>query len=310
MSATASARAAIPRNRRDPTGTATIRDRYAQRLRGAFADLNTLVRAGVRDRDIFGLDMDVLQDGDDLPPLMRLDRDERKLALFDQWLQARIDEDILEVIDRDENRFVRAAYARGLQDADQALAAIGIDVPDQDVEDIFALGVHRNRVEDLYAQNFADLTDITQEMSRQIGDELATGFAAGEGPDDIARRITDRVDKIGKTRATTLARTRIIDAHAEATLNRYDNFGVTGIRVHAEWATAGDQRVCPICENLEGETWTIDEARTGTIELTEDDVAGAVPEGRSASEFTGEFPIKPPAHPRCRCRLLPEVRAG
>lgn len=296
--------ATVPQNRVDPTGTATLRRKYAQRLRGAFADLNTDIREGIRNQDVFGLDIDTLQD---LPPTARFDRDERKRELFQDWLDGRIDEDVLEVIDRDQNRFVRGAYVRGLDDADQALAQAGVSIEAPTAAAALNMGVHRRAVEDLYARNFANLKDITDEMSRQIGEELAEGFAEGDGPDAIARRITDRVDKIGKTRATVLARTEVINAHAEATLNRYDNFGVTQVRIRAEWSTAGDQRVCPICQTFEGQTWTIQEARETTATLTEDDVGAFVPENRSASSFTGEFPVKPPAHPQCRCRLLPEV---
>jgi SPP1 gp7 family putative phage head morphogenesis protein len=296
---------AIPARRRDPTGTATIRETYAQRLRGAFADLNTLIRAGVRERDVFGLRVDTLQE-DDLPPLVRLDRDPRKREVFDAWLQERIDADVLTAIDRDDNRFVRAAYERGLKDADRFLGQAGItDGPW--VGAAFDLPVHERTVENLFATNYSDLEDITQEMSRQIGSELAEGFARGEGPDAIAGRITDRVDKIGKTRATTLARTRVVGAHADATLNRYEQFGITNVEVRAEWMTAGDARVCPICQNLAGQTWTTQAARTATVTLEEADVADAVPEDRSASDFTGTFPVKPPAHVNCRCAIVPSL---
>lgn len=310
--------AAIPDNRVDPTGTHTLREQYRRHLQRPFNDLVTDVRRGVIEEDVFGLAIsqaDVLWadlqadalDHAELPPLMRLDRDERKRELFDDWLDKRIDGDVLETIDRGENEFVRSAYSRGSADADRMLRAAGIDVPQGASDDIFRLGVHRRAVEDLFAQNFADLEDITDEMSRQIGEELAEGFAAGDNPRTMARRITDRVDAIGKTRAETLARTRIIDAHSTSTLNRFEQFGITKVTVRAEWTTAADDRVCPICVNLEGQTWTTQEARTGTIQLDEADVADAVPEGRSASEFTGTFPIRPPAHPRCRCSFVPEL---
>lgn len=294
---------AAPAHRRDPTGTATIRDRYARRLRGGFADINTLIREGVRERDVFGLRVDTLQD--DLPPLARFDRDARKRDLFDEWLQERLDEDVLTVIERDGNRFIDAAYRRGLEDADRFATAGGIDPDTGQVGASLDAPVHQQTVEDLYARNFEALWDITGEVGRQTSETLAEGLAAGENPRAVARRLTDRVDKIGKTRATTLARTEIINAYSEASLTRYEQLGVGGVTVRAEWLTAGDDKVCPICQNLQGQTWTIKEARTETITLTEDDVADAVPDGRSASEFTGKFPVKPPAHPRCRCTLLP-----
>jgi SPP1 gp7 family putative phage head morphogenesis protein len=296
---------AVPTHRRDPTGTATIRDRYARRLRGGFADINTLIREGVRERDVFGLQVDTLQK--DLPPLARFDRDARKRDLFDEWLQERVDEDVLTIIERDGNRFIDAAYRRGLEDADHFVQAIDIDTETGDVAASLDVPVHERAVEDLYARNYRALEDITETTGRQVGEELAEGLAAGENPTTVARRLTDRVDSIGKTRATVLARTEIINAHSEAALTRYEQLGVGGVTVQAEWLTAGDRRVCPICQNLEGNTWTIEEVRQETMTLTEDDVADAVPDGRSASSFTGKFPVKPPAHPQCRCTLFPDV---
>jgi SPP1 gp7 family putative phage head morphogenesis protein len=113
-------------------------------------------------------------------------------------------------------------------------------------------------------------------------------LAAGENPRDIARRLTDRVDAIGKTRATTLARTSVIDTFNSASLARLDELGVEGVTVKAEVRTAGDARVCPQCAALEGRTWTIEEARSETTTA-----AGQ------------EVPVKPPIHPRCRCAVIP-----
>lgn len=296
----------VPRHRNDPTGTSTLRKKYAQKLRGRFADLNTLIREGISERDSFGLDLDILQE-DDLPPLTRFDRNERKQEVFLRWLDERIDEDILEVIERDNNPWIRSAYQRGLKDADRALREQGFEVPESDLETIFNMGVHQSTVQALYETNFADLQDITREMSDQIAEEIAQGFAEGVNPNEMARRITDRVDKVGKHRATLLARTRTIDAHANATIERYKQFDVGTVTVRAEWLTAGDDRVCPICINLEGNTWDLEAVTEATMTLTEDDVRPHVPEGRSVDHLVGDWPVKPPSHVQCRCRLIPEV---
>jgi hypothetical protein len=223
---------AVPAHRRDPTGTATIRDRYARRLRGGFADINTLIREGVRERDVFGLQVDTLQD--DLPPLARFDRDARKRDLFNEWLQERLNEDVLTVIERDGNRFIDAAYRRGLEDADRFVEAGDIGTGAGEVAASLDVPVHERAVKDLYARNFQALKDISAGVGRQVGGELAEGLAAGENPTKVARRLTDRVDSIGKTRATVLARTEIINAHSEAALTRYEQLGVGGVTVQAE----------------------------------------------------------------------------
>lgn len=286
----------------DPTGTNVLRTRYAQRLRGAFADLNTRIREGIIQKDVFGLTVDVLENP---PPMARFDSDRRKEELFSDWLDTQIDDDILETIDKDDNTFIRSAYSRGIKDADADLAELGVDTPDEELSEIFNSGVHQESIQDLYTQNFTDLEDITQEMSRQIGEELSTGFAEGKNPEEIARQITDRVDKIGKTRATTLAQTQIVSAYTDATLNRYEQTGIRQVEIQAEWLTAQDERVCPVCMNLSGTSRSIQEARTGSIELSESDVKPFMSEEQTLSNLIGEFPVKPPAHPRCRCRIIP-----
>lgn len=279
----------------DPTKTKTLRRRYAQKLRGRFAAINTEIRDGVRSRDVFGLRDDRRTrrgQSDTLAtplPSQFPRRQDRQIETFDAWLQRQLENDVLTVIGPDDNRFVRAGYQRGLTHAEAAAREAGIAVDEQDVVATIERPIHRDTLELLYTRDYSDLEGITQAVSAQTNRTLAEGLARGENPTDVARRLTDRVDAIGKTRATTLARTSIIDAHASATLNRYDELSVEGVTIQAEWQTAGDNRVCPICQALEGRTWTIEEARSETV-----DVAGH-----------SDVPVKPPAHPRCRCALIP-----
>jgi len=65
------------------------------------------------------------------------------------------------------------------------------------------------------------------------------------------------------------------------------------------WSDAGDARVCPICERLDGREiplTTIDEA-TFTFEPGPDD----------PDSLAGEYALKPPIHPGGRCVLLPVI---
>jgi len=64
-------------------------------------------------------------------------------------------------------------------------------------------------------------------------------MAEGLSPRTIARRLNDRVDKIGKVRARALARTEIIRAHHSANVQEYRMAGIEKVRVKAEWVTAG-----------------------------------------------------------------------
>jgi SPP1 gp7 family putative phage head morphogenesis protein len=100
----------------------------------------------------------------------------------------------------------------------------------------------------------------------------------GSNPKKIARLIADRVEKIGLHRATLIARTETIRAHHLASIRRYRELGITGVKVTAEWVTYGDSNVCELCSPLEGKIFTLDEV---------------------------EFMI--PVHPQCRCATLPYI---
>lgn len=292
--------------RSDPTNTASISQRYAQRLRGWLGRLNATIRESIRSEDSFNIRREALQDIDP-PPVFRFERDIQKRNEFLRWLREQENRGILEIISRDDNRFIRSAYQRSLEDADRLLNAEGVTVPERELEELFNQPIHQRALEDLFTRNFENLEDITSEMNSQISEELTRGFARGQNPTTIARNITDRVNKVGKHRATLLARTETINSYSEAHLNRFERMGVRQVTIRAEWLTAGDDRVCPICQALEGESWSIQEARRGTIRLSEGDVAEFVPDNLSTSSFTGSFPVKPPSHPMCRCRLIPEV---
>jgi SPP1 gp7 family putative phage head morphogenesis protein len=285
---------------RDPTQTTTLRKRYAQRLRGQLAALSATIREGVRSRDVFRIGAAAMQPADPRdPPVFPFDEDDRKIEAFMRWLRQQEERGVLEVIGRGDNQFVRAAYGRGLQHADTALNAEGVVLPDEQLATLFNAPIHRDALQRLYTRNFSELEGITEAMNQQISRELADGFSRGLNPTAMARNLTDRIDKVGKHRATLLGRTETIRAHSTATLNRFEEAGVDTVTVRAEWTTAGDRRVCPICQTLEGRTMTVEEARSDTFTYQAS--------GDEAASLSGTYPVQPPAHPQCRCSLLPVV---
>lgn len=292
----------LARANADPTRTTTLRRRYAQRLRGRFAAINTEIRAGVRDRDVFGLRDDRRTRRETLEPTplpsQFPERRDRQLETFDRWLDRQLENEVLAAVGPNNNQFVRTAYARGLSHAESAARQAGHNVPaGGGVESVINRPIHRDELQLIYTRDYSELEGITTAVSQQSNRVLAEGLRSGAGPKQIARDLTDRVDKIGKTRATVLARTSIIDTFNAASLNRYEEMNVEGVSIEAEWQTAGDSRVCPICQALEGRTWTIQEARETRLDLS-----GQVPDDVSGAS---DVPVKPPAHPRCRCALIP-----
>ncbi len=210
-----------------------------------------------------------------------------KVEDFNNWLREQLDEGVLEVRraagggvsanTKWQDTFVRSAYSKGLNHAEAALRGQGIPFDSRTVRDLFNAPLHRDALELLYTRQFTDLQGITTEVGTQISRVLTEGLATGKGPLDMARDMRNRVEKIGMTRSKLLARTETIRVHAESTLNRYQDAQIPTVTVFAEFTTAGDDRVCQTCQDLEtGEAIPINEAR-GVI----------------------------PVHANCRCAWLP-----
>jgi SPP1 gp7 family putative phage head morphogenesis protein len=128
----------------------------------------------------------------------------------------------------------------------------------------------------LASRSFSDLEGVTDQMSTVMVRTLTTGLATGSSPREIGRDLADLVDGLGESRASTLARTEIVRAHAEGQLDAMQDLGVEQVGVQVEWLTAGDDHVCEECAPLEGVVLKIDEA-TGML----------------------------PRHPNCRCAWIP-----
>jgi len=202
------------------------------------------------------------------------------------WLNDSLDDEVLEITRgprgrvtrnaRWQSTYVRSSYSRGVEHADRSLRRVGVRLPKESIASIFAAPVATESLARLYARSFNDLEGITRATSQRVGRVLTTGLATGQGPRQIALEMRKQVSTVGVTRSLTMARTEIINAHAEATLNRYEEAGVQGVSALAEFLTAQDDRVCPQCEALEATVFKLEEAR-GVI----------------------------PVHPNCRCVWLP-----
>lgn len=132
----------------------------------------------------------------------------------------------------------------------------------------------------LAGRAFDELEGVTEQMATRMSRVLVDGLVQGKGPRDVARDLAREID-IGRGRAEVIARTELIRAHAEGQLEALDQLGVEEVGVAVEWVTAGDDRVCELCEPLEGVVMKLDEAR-GML----------------------------PRHPNCRCAWVPANVGG
>lgn len=279
---------------KDPTRTTLVRQAYAvaifKRLRTLLAD----IKVSIVDRDCFGLSGGVLS-------ILRANEvagyqqfaftsDARKHDAFMAWLREQIEKEVLETVDRNGNSvdpdwqdtYVRAAYERGTT---QAVAEVVRVLPQAAPlvpvsGSFFFQPVHATALELLFTRNFEALKGITDAMASAISRELTLAFAQGLPSIQIAKNIADNVKGIGLVRARTLARTEVIHAHAQATLNVYEQMGITevGVEPEVEFTTANDAIVCGRCRALSGKIYSVQKAR-GVI----------------------------PVHPNCRCAWIPVV---
>jgi len=279
---------------RDPTQTTMLRKRFAEWLRGRYDDIRAALLRGVRDRDILGIapegitpDMSDTDSRVSVPPDLSNLSPDGKIERLSQWLEDALQTHLLDRGDQDIRRFARQAYKSGLRQADTKLAAGGapidgliVGMPDarDDADSVLARELHQEELGVIEQRVFTELEGINDATAQQIERELIEGIQNGENPREIARRMSDRIEKIGKTRATTMARTEIVNANNVGALERYDEAGVGDFEIAAEYLTAEDSRVCPICKPWNGEIISKSEA----LALL-------------------------PQHPNCRCSVAPVI---
>lgn len=266
-------------NRVDPTRTTTLRNQFEAEIYRRFRKLKRAVTAYLDTNDSLALKVNYT-----------FTTSPAKVASFMQWLRKQDASGILgirsgtpiESASRTawSNVYVESAYQKGLSRGISGLKKGGVNVRQSFIDSAFRRPIHADRLGLIYTRTFSELDGITKEMERQISRVLTQGVADGLAPGQIARKINERIDAIGITRARTLARTEIINAHAEATLNTFSEAGIEGVEVESELLLT--EGACEECEDIASRgTYTIDEAR-GVI----------------------------PVHPNCRCAWSPVVVGG
>ena len=212
----------------------------------------------------------------------------QKMRAFQSWLQQRIDEGLLSVDpvsgDPWTSKYIHSSYRQGAMRAyTDSNKAFMLQKPEwyagsreTFIKMAFAQPEVMSKVELLGTRAFEQLKGMTGTMSQDISRLLSDGLAHGWSTAKIARSMQKSIDHINRARAKRIARTEIINAHAEGQLDSFELLGVDELGVMAEFSTAGDGLVCTQCASLEGQTFNVDKAR-GII----------------------------PVHPNCRCAWIP-----
>jgi SPP1 gp7 family putative phage head morphogenesis protein len=293
----------------DPTHTTALRNAFARDMKKHFSELIVVIKKAVVDQDVFGLNRNTLQHLQMTVPTQQafaFPRSQDKVRAFMAWLKKQEDAGILMLKEFEQvgdaindawtNKYIVDSYKRGVIRARYELNKAGFEVPSMEQTGGISMSMqvpfHIDRVGLLYTRVFNELKGITDQMDSLISRVLAQGMADGDNPRVIARKLVavingEGVGDLGITtttgrfipamqRAEMLARTEIIRAHHQATIQEYRNWAVYGVVVKGEWMTAGDGRVCDQCASLQGNIYTLDEINNMI-----------------------------PLHPRCRCIALP-----
>ena len=301
----------------DPTKTTALRNQFARDMKKRFDVLCKDIQTKVVDEDCFGLnetkiqfnteDVTTYAGGSVSRSTFAFPRSQDKVNGFMAWLDTQTKEGILSIKQFDQvgqstesawtNMYIGDSYKRGVIRARYELDKSGFSIPTIEETGGVAMSMatpfHMDRVGLLYSRTFSELKGITAAMDSQISRILAQGIADGDNPRLLARKMIATIngtgmgdltltDKLGRfipalRRAEMLARTEIIRAHHQATIQEYKNWAVEGVIVQGEWLTAEDGRVCSQCKEMTGKVFTLAE-------------------------------IEPliPLHPGCRCIALPK----
>lgn len=293
--------------RYDPTRTTTLRNTMVRDSNRRFDILTSEVRKAVGVEDIFA----IIQPKVYQTPGNRayeFKTSSEKVQEFLYWLQERVQDGLLSVGPGPDgfyglwtNLYIYDTYKRAVIRARTEMIRAGYGVPSiassGGIEFVMGAPYHVERLGLLYTRVFNELKGITDAMAQQISRVLTQGLADGTNPILLARKlvavingtglgdlgITDTLGRFipAKRRAEIMARTEIIRAYHQAGMMEYKQWVVDGLQVVAEFVTAGDEGVCPICAALEGNIYSLEEAENLI-----------------------------PVHPQCRCVVVPVVKGG
>lgn len=269
--------------RRDPTKTGMIRQAFMADLNRRIRKFKSTLRDFLIEKDALGFKDRKSFITNVEPRQFEFATDAGKLKAFNDWVDQQIKENILSITTEGH---ISSAYKRGLLNSYISAKASDPELFEQTgqanleafLQSAFNSSEALSKIQFLATRTYEQLKGVTSQMAADMNRILSQGMLEGSSVTQIARELEDKIDTLTSTRAMTIARTETVAAHAEGQLDGFERLGVKDLGVKAEWLTAGDLRVCPICGDKEGKLFTIEEAR------------GLIPQ-----------------HPNCRCSWVPYI---
>lgn len=220
----------------DPSLTLTLRNRMSSDFSRRHREISASQKSKIVDDLFFDAQVVSAANSSTVTNQYSYPSSPAKITEFMTYIQSMVDAKIFErIIIFDNvtspyqlwaNTYIQTAYKRGLERSRSDLSRMGFAnfLPEASVAatTYLSMPVHIDSLQSLYIRSFESLKGITAEMSAQISNVLTRGIAEGRAPLELARAISNRIDKIGITRSKRLARTEIVRAYNIASINNYE----------------------------------------------------------------------------------------
>lgn len=112
----------------------------------------------------------------------------------------------------------------------------------------------------------------TDRLQQSLNDGLIDCVVGGKKTSQLVKELRNDF-QVSYYRANTIVKTEVAHIQTQASKERYKSYGVQEVEIFAD----PDNRTCPICSGLDGKKYNINE------------------------------PLPIPAHPNCRCCILPVI---
>jgi hypothetical protein len=269
------------RKARDPTGTSRLQRRYISQLDQRWRKLQRAVTDVLVRQDYLGRSS----------PLAFTMAGDPLIHGFQSWFDWISNQIIL---DSGEAFYLKpliiASYNMAMH---RSLRLLNQALPETVVQQM------QGKVDFLHRFMLVELQGVLEAVSQRAVRAVADGVLRSQKPLEISRQVVDAIRKIGMPRGNSVLRVMAVRAHAEASLNTFKALGVARVGLVPEHLpvpvvqdakpskavrrlrrirraerkleklgrvnvlTAGDDKVCPICEELsDGGPYDIDEARS------------------------------------------------
>jgi len=242
--------------RPDPTNTTSVQRAFARFLRGRIGHLNADIKELLQEEDALGI-------GDGVGGRWSGLSAAETARQFDDWLQRAIRTEVLSPV---QSRKVRDWFERvskqAIRTANGELREFGVDV--EPADDVIQQDIVQNSV-DLQQEDARQRVASRMDDFRTDARSLVTAAVGGDAAKStLVSDISERA-QVYKSKTTATASGRVVNQYNTTKLTAYDRVDEeVELNVEAEFRTAGDDRVCELCQGLAG-TYTLEEAQQLTI---------------------------------------------